>query len=209
MIKYRGMRNAYALLGLSFLVVFGGAYLLYERAQAPTPDDIPLEDNGSHTMAMELTSPRFEAGGTIPKQYSCDGDNNNPPLHIANVPEGTQSLALVMDDPDIPEGVKDAMGIEKFDHWVVYNIPSDTLEIPEGAQVGTLGNNSKGEAAYAGPCPPADQEPTEHRYIFRIYALPEELSFDRTPTLDEVEEAAEELSLGSAKLIGVYDRSVQ
>lgn len=203
------MRNAYALLGLSFLIVFGGAYVLYEQAHAPTMEEVPLADNDAKIMSLELTSPRFEAGGTIPKQYTCDGEGINPPMQLANIPEGTKSLVLVMDDPDIPEAVKDSMGIEKFDHWVVYNIPPDTLEIPENAQVGTPAKNSKGEAAYTGPCPPADQEPTEHRYIFRVYAVSEELSFDDVPTLDDVEAAAQEQSLGSAKLIGVYDRSAQ
>lgn len=204
------MRNAYALLGLAFIIVFGSAYLLYEYAYAPTMTDTDvthLPANNNTTMALTLTSPVFADGQSIPVKYTCDGDNTNPPLKISGVPEGTESLVLVMDDPDIPEEVKSSQGIDSFDHWVVYNIPADTTEIEEGAQVGTPGLNSTDAAAYTGPCPPPQHEPTEHRYIFRLYAVSGSLNFIKAPTLRDVEEAAKGMMLEKAELTGVYDRS--
>ena len=194
------MRNAYALLGLAFLIVFGGAYLLFDKAYAPSLND-------ERNMSLTLTSSAFKAGETIPSEYTCDAGNINPPLTISGVPEGTQSLVLVMDDPDIPQAVKDARGIEKFDHWAVYNLPADTTEIEAGAAFGSAGQNGRGEPTYTGPCPPPEYDPTEHRYIFRLYALPGSLNFIQTPTLDEIEEAAKGSAIESAELIGVYDRS--
>ncbi len=199
------MRNAYALLGLSFLIVFLGAYLLIERAQAPQSEHASYESNLTLPM-LTLTSPAFEEGGTIPAKYTCDGDNISPELRIEGVPPGTRALVLVMDDPDIPDFVKTERGIEKFDHWVLYNIPSDTTVIGEGAsEIGSPGLTSRGSEGYTGPCPPD----REHRYIFRLYALSEELAFETPPTLDAVEREAREKMLESASLIGRYERSTR
>ncbi len=200
------MRNAYALLGLSFLIVFTGAYLLFERAQAPEKITDVI-DEVKQTNGMKLTSPAFENNGTIPVIYTCDGDNINPELHISDVPEGTESLILVMDDPDIPEEIRHANGIEKFNHWVIYNLPADTNIIPAGGTIGTTAQNSSGNTAYTGPCPPAQYKPTEHRYIFRLYAMPNRINFIKVPTLDEVESIAQAESIEKAKLIGKYDRT--
>lgn len=200
------MKNAYTLLGLMFLVVFVGAYVLFERAEAPTTEnkELILQESKTPTpMTLSLTSPAFEDGGLIPSKYTCDGENINPELHIEGVPEGTKSLVLVMDDPDIPDAVKESRGIEKFDHWVLYNIDPATTVIPEGAPVGSLGKNSRGEEAYTGACPPD----REHRYIFRLYALSGKLNFIAAPTLEEVETAAKSMSLGEAVLVSHYERT--
>ena len=196
-----GMRNAYALLGLSFFIVFIGAYMVIERANAPTPEELPSNINNANTM-LTLTSPMFRDGGVIPSKYTCDGENVNPELRIEGIPQGTQSLVLVMDDPDIPDSVKERMGIEKFDHWVVYNIPMDTNNIPENTVTGDQGLNSAGNQGYTGPCPPD----REHRYIFRLYAISERLDFANAPTLDTVEEMAREKMLDSTTLMGRYER---
>ena len=202
------MRNAYALLGLLFLLVFGGAYvLIFEKAEAPTMDNGELLDKTQHTMSLTLTSPMFSHNESIPAKFTCDGENINPPLQIAGIPEETKSLVLVMDDPDIPDEVKDKLNAETFDHWAVYNIPPDTREIPENADVGSPGVNSSGNLGYAGPCPPPQFAPTEHRYIFRLYALPEELQFDAPPTLAELEGAAKAQALASTELVGLYERA--
>ncbi|MCA9363774.1 YbhB/YbcL family Raf kinase inhibitor-like protein [Candidatus Kaiserbacteria bacterium] len=194
------MRNAYALLGAIFLLVFAGAYVAFDRAHAPTTEgDLP--DTNTHTI-MTLTSPAFEEGGIIPSKYTCDGDNVNPELHVAGVPEGAASLVLVMDDPDIPDAVKERLGTEKFDHWVLYNIPADTSVIAENTSVGNEGLTSRGETGYVGSCPPDG----EHRYIFRLYALSGTLNFLVAPTLDEVETAAASMALESTTLTGRYSR---
>lgn len=156
--------------------------------------------------SFSLTSPAFEPGALIPSKYTCDGENVSPPLAISGVPGGTQSLVLLMDDPDIPKTVKEERGIEVFDHWVVFNIPPETAEVPEGEEVGTLGLNGVGAPAYTGPCPPPQFEPKEHRYIFRVYALKDLLSFATVPTKLQVQDAIAPLLLGQVELIGRYAR---
>ncbi|MEX0917722.1 MAG: YbhB/YbcL family Raf kinase inhibitor-like protein [Candidatus Paceibacterota bacterium] len=197
------MGKAYALLGLAFIVVFGGAYLLWERAHAPTLEKV----NPTTPMSLTLASSAFAHNGSIPSQYTCDGENTLPPLSITDVPEGTVSLVLVMDDPDIPEEIKTANNILKFNHFAVYNIPPDTTDITADSIPGTPALNTRGEEGYTGPCPPPEYEPKEHRYIFRLYAIEGTLSFEHTPTLDEVETAAKGQIIEQAELIGRYERT--
>lgn len=207
------MRHAYAWLGVSFLLVFGGAYLLFERAHAPTNElntiiNQAKDDTSTPPMApFTLTSTAFKDGEKIPRQFTCDGENVSPPLALSGIPEGTQSLVLVMYDPDIPQAIKEARGIEKFDHWVMYDLAPDTTEIPQGAMIGVQAPNGAGESAYTGPCPPPDLEPTEHRYVFEAYALSGILNFVMAPTLDQVVTAAEGMLLGKATLTGRYQRA--
>ncbi len=158
-------------------------------------------------MTLSLTSPAFEPGGTIPAKYTCDGDGRlSPPLTISGVPEEAKSLALIMDDPDIPQFAKDKFGIEVFDHWTAYNISPETREIPEGTTAGDEGVNTLGGVCYTGPCPPPEHEPSEHRYIFKLYALSGELRFDAPPTKQQVLDALAPLTISSAELIGRYSR---
>lgn len=159
-------------------------------------------------MSLQLSSPAFTDGQTIPTEYTCDGANTMPPLTIADVPSEAKSLVLVMDDPDIPQEVKDVKGIEKFDHLALYNIPVDTEMITDPAAY-PAGLTSAGTIDYVGPCPPADLEPREHRYVFRLYALPEPLDFDEPPLLDALELAAQAAALDSATLTGRYMRQPQ
>ena len=156
---------------------------------------------------LTLTSPAFENNGTIPAKYTCDGDAAlSPPLTIAGVSEAAKSLALIMDDPDIPQFAKEKHRIEVFDHWALFNIPPDTAEIPEGAKIGTAGLNGAGSEGYTGPCPPPQYEPKEHRYIFTLYALSDFLQFDAPPTKQQVLDALAPLALAKATLIGRYAR---
>lgn len=190
------MRTAYLFLGLLFLVLIAGSALLFER-------------NGASPQAMttlSLTSAAFENNGLIPSKFTCDGDNINPELLISGVPANAKSLALIMDDPDIPEAVKQSMGIEVFDHWVLYGIPPETLRIGEGSAAGAQGLNISGRAGYTGPCPPAQYEPKEHRYIFKLYALSNTLNFIKAPTKRELEQAMEGSIIGTTELVGRYRR---
>lgn len=187
------MKYAYAVLGIGILAVGIAGYLL-------TNSDKDMDE-------FRLTSSAFENGSSIPSKYTCDGDRLvNPPLSISGVPEGTQSLVLLMDDPDIPEVFKQQRGIDAFDHWVLYAIPPETTEVPEGTSVGATGLNSGGNSGYTGPCPPTEYEPTEHRYIFKLYALRGTLNFIKEPTLAEVKTAIEGMVLAETELIGTYDR---
>lgn len=206
------MRRAYGLLGVLFVLVFAGAFWAFEHSTTPQQEihtdteNVDYESNDSVSM-LKLTSPVFQDGGLIPSKYTCDGMRFlNPPLIIQDVPEGTESLVLVMDDPDIPQSAKDVRGIEKFDHFVLYNIVPSTGEIGEGQIVGTSGLNSAGNEGYTGPCPSKDQEPTTHRYVFRLYAISGMLHFIKTPTLDEVEMGARSMMLEQATLTGLYQR---
>ena len=156
---------------------------------------------------FSLTSPAFEHNGKIPAQYTCDGDRElSPPLAISGAPEGTKSLVLIMDDPDIPQIAKDSYGIEVFDHWILFNIPSDTTEIPESGTTGTAGANTRGDTQYTGPCPPPEHEPSEHRYIFTLYALDTSLNLPSGATKIEVLAALAPHLIEKTELIGRYSR---
>lgn len=164
-------------------------------------------------MALSLASPAFEDGGTIPARYTCDERRElSPALAIAGVPEGTVSLALIMDDPDIPQVAREARGIDAWDHWVMFDLPPDTREIPEGGLpqgVGTTGVNTNGSNAYTGPCPPPQYEPSEHRYIFTLYALDTLLGLPAGATKAQVLAAMEGHVLGSTSVTGRYKRITQ
>jgi len=104
--------------------------------------------------------------------------------------------------PFIPDFVKEKFGIEKFDHWILFNIPP-SAGFAEGESHGVHGNNSKGEAAYTGPCPPD----REHRYIFKLYALDTELDLPEGSTKEHVLQAIQDHILAEAELIGNYQRT--
>ncbi|MUG98871.1 YbhB/YbcL family Raf kinase inhibitor-like protein [Scytonema sp. UIC 10036] len=153
---------------------------------------------------MEIRSPAFFIGNTIPFKYTCDGDNISPPLQWEDPPQGTKSFALIVDDPDAPN--------ETFTHWLVYNIPPDCRDFPEdvgGKQPkiphGSLqGKNDFGELGYGGPCPPTQHG--AHRYFFRIFALNQWLDLpvgvDKQQLLDAIEGSV----IGKAELMGRYAR---
>ena len=158
-------------------------------------------------MAFTLTSSAFEHDGMIPEKYTCDGNRElSPPLTISDVPEAAKSLVLIMDDPDIPEIVKQKIGLSAYDHWTLFNIPPETHEIPEGGIIGTPGATTGGELRYTGPCPPPDHEPSEHRYIFKLYALIAPLELPAGARKEQVLDALAPLLLAETELIGRYSR---
>ncbi len=152
---------------------------------------------------MELNSNAFENNGTIPAKYTCDGDNISPELKISGVPEKAKSLVLIMDDPDVPKILKSD---SVFDHWVLFNIPPGTIQIPEGSSVGTAGINSRQQNAYTGPCPPKQYEPSEHRYIFTLYAIDKDLSLKTGADKAQILASMEGHIIAQAQLIGRYRR---
>jgi Raf kinase inhibitor-like YbhB/YbcL family protein len=158
-------------------------------------------------MALTLTSPAFTHNGKIPPKYTCDEDAKlSPPLIFSGIPEETKSLALIMDDPDVPEMRKKDLGVEAFDHWVLFNIPPETREIPEGHTAGIPGTNSRGGMDYTGPCPPPEFEPREHRYIFTLYALSAPLVLAAGAMKEDVLNALKPVLIEKAELIGRYAR---
>lgn len=161
----------------------------------------------SYLHHMKLTSSAFSDNGNIPSTYTCDGDKTlSPPLSISGVPEAAKALVLIMDDPDIPEVKKKEYGLSAFDHWILFNIPPETREIPEGGTIGTLGATTRGELKYTGPCPPPEYEPSEHRYVFKLYALSALLALAAGATKKEVLNALAPLKLAETELIGRYSR---
>lgn len=152
---------------------------------------------------MEIRSASFQNESDIPPQFSCDGANKSPGLNWSGQPEGTKSFVLIMDDPDIPAFVKQKMGIEVFDHWVLYNIPASAHGIAEGQSEGVQGKNSSGGLGYTGPCPPD----REHRYFFRLYALDAELALPAGASRQNVDQAMRGHIMAEAGLMGRYARN--
>ena len=158
---------------------------------------------GLPSCLMTLTSSAYSEGSPIPVQYTCDGANLSPPLNWADLPEAAQSLSLIADDPDAPDGT--------FVHWVIYDIPATETGLAEGLpNQGTLSNgarqgqNSFGNIGYDGPCPPPGDAP--HRYFFKLSALDTVLNLVPGASKAEIENAMTGHILGETRLIGTYDR---
>jgi len=152
-------------------------------------------------MTIKLTSSAFKEGAMIPARYTCDGKDISPPLNWSEVPEGTQSFALICDDPDAPIGT--------WVHWVVYNIPDNVTAFPENVppHKSVMGNILQGmtdfrRIGYGGPCPPRGT----HRYYFKIYALDTMLNLPAGATKRELLRAMEGHILVEGQLMGRYGR---
>jgi Raf kinase inhibitor-like YbhB/YbcL family protein len=170
-------------------------------ACGPSPTPMPLQEEGGQTVAFELKSSAFAFGETIPVKYTCDGEDISPPLAWGNPPRGTQSFALITDDPDAPVGT--------WDHWVLYNLPADARSLPEAVPSDAElndgsqnGQNSWRRLGYGGPCPPGGT----HRYFFRLYALDTTLDLESGADKKRLLEAMEGHVLAQAELMGVYSR---
>jgi len=154
-------------------------------------------------MAFKLISPAF-ANGSIPSQYTCDGDDTSPPLAWSDTPYGTKSLALIMDDPDSPDPAKPE---RVYTHWIVYNISSITRKLAlNGSTVlpppALHGTNDWGKQSYGGPCPRIGK----HRYFFKLYALDTELRGLKNPTKAQLEKAMEGHLIDHVELVGTYEK---
>jgi Raf kinase inhibitor-like YbhB/YbcL family protein len=168
------------------------------------PSALPPTSMSNNTSTLKLTSSAFADGGMIPKKYTCDGDRAlSPPLSIGGVPEGAGFLVLVMDDSDVPKQLRPD-GV--FDHWVLYGIPPETKQIQEGGLAGNPGLNGAGNAAYTGPCPPTNYEPSTHRYVFTLYAVSGTLNFIKVPSKADVLGAIQGRVLAKTTLTGLYSR---
>ncbi len=157
-------------------------------------------------MTFRLTSPAFGEGQEIPSRCTCDGDDTSPPLAWSGMPEGTRSLALIIDDPDAPDP---AAPTRTWVHWVLYNVPPNATALAAGVAAeqlppGTVvGLNDAWEHRYGGPCPPIGR----HRYFHKLYALDAVLPPLPTGTKAEVEQAMAGHVLAQAQLMGTYRRS--
>ena len=143
---------------------------------------------------MKLASPAFQNNGPIPIEFTCDGADINPPLSISVLPENTKSLSLITEDPDAVVGV--------FNHWIVWNIPSGTNEIPKGSEPGTRGKTSSGKLGYTGPCPSRGT----HRYFFRVYAMDTKLDLPEGSSKSDLQSAMSGHIIEQASLMGTYKK---
>ena len=154
------------------------------------------------TDAIVLGSSAFEAGATIPRKYTCDGENVSPPLRWSRVPAGTKSLALIADDPDAPGGT--------WSHWVVYDLPPDAAALGENTpKTESLANGAKQgmndfqQVGYGGPCPPPGPA---HRYFFRLYALDRVFELKSKANRQQLLAAIQSHTIAEAELVGRYQR---
>jgi Raf kinase inhibitor-like YbhB/YbcL family protein len=152
---------------------------------------------------LEIKSSAFAEGQTIPEKYTCDGEDVSVPLSWPAPPEGTKSFALICDDPDAPMGT--------FVHWVLFNIPPEVTELPEGLSVKTdtsltgaiEGISDFRKMGYGGPCPPRGPA---HRYFFKLYALDTMLELKEKSAKADVEKAMQDHILAQGQLMGKYKR---
>ena len=153
---------------------------------------------------FSIASPAFAAGGGIPPKHTCEGEDVSPELAWAGAPEGTKSIALIVDDPDAPDPAAPKM---TWVHWVLYDLPPSAKGLPEGVRAlpaGTReGKNDWKRTGWGGPCPPIGT----HRYYFKLYALDVVLPDLGTPTKAALEEAMEGHVLGKAEIVGTYRKA--
>jgi Raf kinase inhibitor-like YbhB/YbcL family protein len=195
------MRLAAVILGLVFCTVPACSDTGTEPPESPAPNQSKpaVTDTSPSPVApapFAVSSPAFADNTPIPAEYSCRGRNVPPPLRWENVPTGSDSLALVVDDLDAVGGL--------YVHWIVTGIPPSEAEIvdgqlPEGARVGA---NSGGESAYLGPCPPAGTG--VHHYRFQLYSLSAPLTLAPTTPARDAAQTIAGAAGAAASTVGLF-----
>jgi Raf kinase inhibitor-like YbhB/YbcL family protein len=153
-------------------------------------------------MPFQISTTAFAPGEKIPIEFTGDGPDRSPPLTWTNVPTGTKALALVVDDPDAPGGT--------FVHWVLYDLPGDTISLPAAVGKGASaskgskeGKTSWGKPGYRGPSPPPGKP---HRYFFRLYALSAPTGLAPGATAEQLQKAIVKTTLARCETMGLYGR---
>jgi Raf kinase inhibitor-like YbhB/YbcL family protein len=153
-------------------------------------------------MSFVLKTAAFSDGGEIPKIHACNGSDLSPALNWKDAPAGTQSLVLIVDDPDAPGGT--------WTHWIIWNIPGQATTLPQGVPTIAVldngarqGKNDFGRIGYGGPCPPPGKP---HRYYFKLFALDARLDLKAGASRSELEQAGKRHVLAQTKLMGTYKR---
>jgi Raf kinase inhibitor-like YbhB/YbcL family protein len=157
----------------------------------------PLVARGHEYASITLTSRAFVADGTIPIDYTCDGKGASPPLTWSSPPEGTKTLAILLEDSDMASRT----------HWVVFDLPAETTSLPEGSDVGALGAklgvNASADVAYSGPCPPRREL---HHYVFHVFAVDKALGIPEGVKRPAFDAALTGHVLGEGTLTGLAAR---
>lgn len=152
-----------------------------------------------HPADIAVTSSAFAEGAAIPSRFSCEGADVSPALSLGSLPNGTQSLAIIVEDPDAPSGT--------FTHWLLWNLPP-TQNLTEGADVAALGarvgTNDFGNRTYQGPCPPPG---APHHYLFRVFALDASIDLAAGAKRTAFYDAVTSHELGQGQLTGTFQRS--
>ena len=179
--------------------------ILVAVIQGCVSSNMEIRDEGADNMQnISISSEAFQEGGKIPVEYTCDGKDVSPALSWSGVPAGAKSIVLIADDPDAPGG--------RFVHWVLYNIPPDTQELPKGIPGNrTLKDGSihgstdfgKSKIGYGGPCPPPGKP---HRYYFKIYSLDTKPDLAPGASAVEVDKAMSGHITAKGELMGKYGR---
>jgi Raf kinase inhibitor-like YbhB/YbcL family protein len=161
-----------------------------------------FSQTGAQKMDFTISSTAFQNGSDIPKKFTCEGADVSPPLSWTGAPRGTQTFALIADDPDAPAGT--------WTHWVIYDLPANVTELQENvSKVDKLpndarqGRNDFRKLGYGGPCPPPGKP---HRYFFKLYALDGKLNLVPGASKQEVEQAIQGHVLARAEFMGKYSR---
>ena len=204
------LRNLLAVALLPFAVACGKSSSSHPDTTAvitnigrPLPDSIRTKPT---PMTFNLNSPAFTENGSIPTKYTCEGAGISPPLEWSGAPAIAKSFALIVEDPDAPDPAKPTRVVS---HWVVYNIPAGTTKLAENASKAGMppgsaqGSNERGTPGYMGPCPPIGR----HRYFFKLFALDTKLKGLENPKKADVEKAIQGHIVGTAELIGTYQKA--
>ena len=181
---------------LIIIIVLG--VLLGFWAFKKMPAQNPQQNNNQtiQQTTMKIESPAFLDQQDIPSKYSCDGEGVNPPLAFKDIPVNAKTLALIIDDPDAPNGT--------WTHWTLWNIATTTSQILENSSPAEAvqGQTSSGQNDYGGPCPPSGT----HHYFFKLYALDQKLTIPSYSTVDKLVEAMQGHIIQQAQLIGLYSK---
>lgn len=187
---------------ITLMIFYAAVFYLLGPARSGTFSSIESISTESD-MTFQLTSDAFASGQSIPAKYSCVGRNISPALTWTDPPAGTQSFALIVDDPDAPFGT--------WVHWVLYNIKPDRRELPEDLPITGknidpeaifVGKNSSGKIGYDGPCPPSGT----HRYYFKLYALDTLISLLPGASKEQLLKEMDGHLLAQTELMGTFSK---
>ena len=200
----RRQRRPLILTGAVLLMLFSSVLpdLIAQINTARQAQTVHPNLEGGRAMSFAVKTTAFVGGAGIPKKYTCDGTDISPALAWNDAPAGTQSFALIADDPDAPVGT--------WTHWIIWNIPAETMALPESVpKVGESGDgalqgkNDFKRIGYGGPCPPPGKP---HRYFFKLYALNAKLDVKAGASRSELERAMKGHVVSETELMGTYGR---
>lgn len=148
--------------------------------------------------SVTVESSAFQAEKRIPSKYTCQGPDMSPPISVGDLPDDAKAWAVIVEDPDAPG--------KTWLHWTAWNLPADPTTLPEDADIRSLGGREGktdfGDVGYGGPCPPSGT----HRYVFRVFALDDELDVEQGADLNTLQTAINDHALAYGELMGTYSK---